>query len=201
MKNLIRIGIPDAAEKMGIRQAAFEGVVGRGQSLRKGLKIGLEDFKATGVETSEPLRALHKVKRSSFPRSRLSQDQAASRKVKGGERTPRTQSESGLAPMEASGDHEVQHKPAFVIESDGDALAQSLQVADKLTPGGLKRRTRRAQQEWTCQPDIFQPLPKNSRPQSFEIYNDVRKLRHDSPSCHACSRRAKWNPEEETTAQ
>jgi hypothetical protein len=72
-------------------------------------------------------------------------------------------------PMQAAGDHQVQHEEQVVLQPEDDALAQPPQGAHSFSVNHPDRRHRGAQQEWVEELDADQALAADQALQAVEI--------------------------------
>ncbi len=74
MKDLIRIGISDAAERAGIGKSALQSVIGQREGRRKTSEAGFENVDTARIERPQVIFAGHHMKGSSFLRSGLGEN-------------------------------------------------------------------------------------------------------------------------------
>lgn len=78
-----------------------------------------------------------------------------------------------LAPVEASGDHEVEDQPQIAFKADGDAFTDAAQAANLFFVCGGERRINGAEKEWARQADALESLAQDTRLQCFDVDGDV----------------------------
>ena len=81
--------------------------------------------------------------------------------------------------MKPSGDHQVDHKPEVIVESDRDAFADAAQFPYRAACGARQRRLGGAQEK-RARPnaDPFERLPYDARFERGEVRGNVGQLRH-----------------------
>ena len=82
MKNFIRIRVPDAAEQMGIRQRSLQRVIFSLERFNKGVEACGHHLEAARIDRRQGCFTLQDVKRSSFLRGGLGQQQRAIVEIK-----------------------------------------------------------------------------------------------------------------------
>ena len=102
----------------------------------------------------------------------------AGREVEGEQ--PVAAGELGLrrTPVQAAGDHEMDHEPETAFETDGDALADAAQSPYGAPFDGGDGRVGGAQHKNTLQAHAFQRSPEDARLERGEIRGDVGQFRH-----------------------
>ncbi len=125
MQDLVRIGVADAAEDMWIGQGALQGVVADGQAARELVERRRHYVHSARIESCEPRLALGHVQGRALLRSGFGQGQAAVVEKECRESPAAIGLLRPIEPVQPPGDHQVQHQPDVVIESDGDALAHA----------------------------------------------------------------------------
>jgi hypothetical protein len=113
---------------MKIGQSALQGVVMLGQHCGEGSQAGMENIYTARVAGSKGSMALDNVERGLLLRSGLGDYETSARKVKGRQIPFAPQIGSRLAPVKSSSDHQVDEEPELILETDGDALADTLQL-------------------------------------------------------------------------
>ena len=89
-------------------------------------------------------------------------------------------------PVQASGDHQVQHEVQIAVEVEHDAFSQSRETDDGFAVDIGKRGNRGPQQEGIEDTDRRQPLTAQQAFEAFDVDRDVGKLRHASMIRSAC---------------
>ncbi len=110
-ENLIRVGIADAAEQTRIGEGALESMVGGEKRGGKARQIGIENFEPTGIESAKAFFSRDNVEGSALLRASFAPEKRAARKIKCGEMALARKLGGGRAPVQATGDHQVQHQP------------------------------------------------------------------------------------------
>ena len=96
----------------------------------------------------------------------------------GGEATRARHFHSMFSPMQAAGDHQMQNEPKIAIEADGDAFADSAQLADAFAFGGANGWIDGTKEEWTRDADLFERLAEDAFFERFDVDDDVGELGH-----------------------
>ena len=81
-------------------------------------------------------------------------------------------------PVQPSRNHQVQHQPEIAFESEGNALADTSQLAHLLALHRRNRRLRRTQQKSARHPHLLQRLANNALLERSHIRGDVGQFRH-----------------------
>src|SRR5260370_20307320 len=179
-ENLVGVGVADAAEQSRIGARALQCVVGGRQRLAELMEIGVEHFQSARSQRIQPCIAGYDIQRRASFRSRFRQQQTAVREIEGRKTARPRHFDTTGAPVQPPGDHEVQHQPQIVFESDGYPLADSAQLADLPPFHALKRRIHAAKQERTRQANMLERLRENALLERFDIDDDVGQLRHSN---------------------
>ena len=82
----------------------------------------------------------------------------------------------GGLPMQAAGDHQVEHEPEVAFETDRDPLSHPPQLAHGSSRGFRERRRRGSKKKRAGQPDALERLSDNARFERRDVGRDVRKL-------------------------
>ena len=188
MQNLVGVGIADSAEQVRIGKRALQRVVLRGQPRRERFEAGLEHLEPARVQRLKTVFPFHHVEGRPLPRPGFGQHQTAAGEVErrqippwrqpDGTRAASRCARARLAPVKPSGDHQVQHQPAVILESDSDALSEAPQALDGLPFQLLNGRRHGAEQERAREAHPLEPPPDDARLQGLKVDNDVRELRH-----------------------
>lgn len=80
--------------------------------------------------------------------------------------------------MQASGNHQVEHKPDIVFHPDGNAFPDTLQISDALTFNTRERRLCGSQKKRAEDTHTFEFFPNNSRFDRDPVRTDVGQFRH-----------------------
>ena len=81
--------------------------------------------------------------------------------------------------MEPPGNHQVQHQPQLLINSNRDSLADATESPNRAPFNCTQRRIYRTQQEHGSQPDALQRLTHDPRFKGSDVCRDIRQFRHD----------------------
>src|SRR5271165_1138058 len=125
MQDLIGISIPDATQQPRIGESPLECAVLRRQRGEKRLEIAGEDLDASRIDRAEPLLPAENVQRCPPLRPRLREHKRAIGEIEGCQALASRQLCAGSSPMQPPGNHQVKYQPEIVLQSDGDALADS----------------------------------------------------------------------------
>jgi len=131
VQDLVRVGISDATEELGVGERALERVPIRFQSRGKVFEPGLEDL--------EPARSMAASAASPRPDGsrhaacpRLREQQRCVVELEHGERYAPRGFRATCQPAQPPGDHKVQHEEQPAFELEDDALADSAKAQDLL---------------------------------------------------------------------
>ena len=75
--------------------------------------------------------------------------------------------------MKAARNHQMQHQPKIIFQTDADPLSHPAQLHDSFAFRRRHRRIRRPQQKWTGYPHVFQCLPEDAFLERFNVDDDV----------------------------
>src|SRR5205807_9595903 len=83
-----------------------------------------------------------------------------------------------FAPVQTSGDHQMNHQPQVVLQADGNPFADPAQRRDLEIPRVIKGRRDRPEKEWV--PDFYvdQLVAQDALLEGFEVKGDVRQFGH-----------------------
>ena len=81
-------------------------------------------------------------------------------------------------PVQAAGNHQVQHQPEVAIHADGDALADAAQFADGAAFAVRERRFDGAQQKRAREPHALERLADDARFERADVGGDIRQFWH-----------------------
>ena len=163
MKNLIGVGVADAAEQMRIGQRALQRVT---LLLKGGCEcrgIACRHFEPARVERRQRGFSLHDVQRRALLRRRFSQKQSAMREVE--PRKPDSPRDGGaaFAPLEPAGDHQVKHEEQLSLELPDDALADTSESGYDPSFSQVERRLDRSKQKGSSQPYALERMTRDAR--------------------------------------
>ena len=83
--------------------------------------------------------------------------------------------------MKPSRDHQMQHQPKIIFQTDADPLSHPAQLFDNFAFHAGNRRLRSPKQKRAGNTDVFERLPEDAPLESFDIYDDVGQFRHRTP--------------------
>ena len=174
MEDLVRVGVPDAAENAGIGQGALQRVVVAEEPFGECREARVEHLDAARVVALQLVGAAHDVDRGLASRACLGQDQRAVRKVERRKTDLAGNRRATFAPAQPSSDHQVEHEEQLVAETENEAFSQSVQVGDRppLESGG--RRVDGADDERVAEADALERAIANARTERLQIELDVR---------------------------
>ena len=154
MQDLVRIRVADPAEHVRIGQSALQRMIPDGQAAREFFERCGHDIDSAGIECGQPRLARSHMQRRALLRSGLGQREAAVVEQERGQGAAAVGLLGFLAPVQASGDHQVQHQPDVVIEADRDAFADAPErsnlVPHARVTGGSMVRSRKGPAIWAC---------------------------------------------------
>lgn len=81
--------------------------------------------------------------------------------------------------METTGDHQMQHQPELVLETEGDPLPHAAYFPSRFAKSRLQGRGRRANEEGPADLNSVQTSPDDALAQSFHVNGDIGELGHD----------------------
>jgi len=102
------------------------------------------------------------------------------RKIQRCERALGSELHSRLAPVQAPGNHQVQHQLEILLHAEGDALADAPKPLHGLALHSLEGRLGGAQKEGARDADTFERLVEDAPLEGFNVNDDVGKFRHGS---------------------
>jgi len=177
-ENFVGVSVADAGEEARIGERAFESVIGGGEASGELCERGVEDFEATGVESSESGFALDDVKRSTFFGAGFGPEQGAVGEVESGEAARGRDFDAAGFPVEAAGDHEMQDEPEIAFEADADAFAEAAELEDFFAERVRERRSGGAEEKRTGDAEVLEGFIEDALVESIEVDGDVRQFRH-----------------------
>jgi hypothetical protein len=126
------------------------------------------------------------MQRGAFLAAGLGESERAGIEVERGEDAFAAGSGVPLAPVQASGDHQVKDKPKIVVEADGDALPDAAESGYGVAEGRVERRVCCSQQEGACDLDPLEDPSENTALERFYVHDDVGEFGHsDLPGSRA----------------
>lgn len=152
----------------------FEGVILGQQLLAKRLQVRVENLHTARIQRAQRRLALHEVQGGAALGAGLGERQRAILELEKGERVARFLA----GPVQASGDHEVQHEMQVAFQAEHNTLADARDIDDfpaMCVPDG---RHRRPQKKGVEQPDGRQAIAPEQPLQVLDVDRDVGKLGH-----------------------
>ena len=183
VENLVRVRVPDSADDAGIRQRPLQSPVFTDQRRAEAGQIGRENIDASRVHGEQAGLARHHVERCPPLAAGLCERERSRREIESRQILAPPEGRVGRPPMQAAGDHQVQHQPEVAIQADGDALSHSPQFANGSSRGFRERRRRGSKKKRAGQPDAFKRQPHHARFERCNVSRDVRQFGHTSPAC------------------
>ncbi len=165
-------------KRRGSVSARFSVWLSRRRAAANWSEARVHDLEPAGILLPERGAAAQQEEAGALLLAGLRQQQRAAVEAEGGEGVAAAGPCSGGLPVQAPGDHEVQHQEQLVLEGDHDALAEALQADHRPPLGCLQRRVHRAQQGDAAQLDGLETPARDSRLEGLQIDRDVGKLRH-----------------------
>ena len=163
---------------MRIGQRAFECVI---LAAKRGFKCFWthgEHIEPAGIVLGESGGSFDEVEGRAAFAARFGEDQRAVREIERRQIELAGQACPARLPVQAAGDHQVDHKPQLVLEADRDPFAQAAQLANFLAGDRFKRRLERAKHKGTVDPHSFEFLPDDSSFKCLDIDRDVGQFGH-----------------------
>src|SRR5256885_8923736 len=109
MKDLIRVGVPDAAEQARIGKRSLESVILLNQALGELGSSSVQNFEAAPLELFQRFRAAHQPQRCSPLGACLGQNEGAVWEIERGETDFAWNLAAARHPAQAPGDHQMDH--------------------------------------------------------------------------------------------
>src|SRR5690606_27423731 len=141
------------------------------------IEIGLVELETAAVVRRDRRRAALDVKRRALLRARLRDEQLAGLEADAKCSLTRGRSGRRLPPLQAPGDHQVQHERELLLELNHDALAEPRYAFDAKPDDRVDRRLGRAQQERARQPDVRDAAAEDALAKRLDIDRDVGQPR------------------------
>src|SRR5207245_1652566 len=133
MQDFVGIRVADPVEQMRIGEGALERMRFTSQGGAELSWRRAEHVEASRVVRGKPLDAAQQVQRCAVLRPRFRQEQAPARKIPGGEAGTAGNPHAGRLPVESARDHQMENGEQVVLESEDDALAETLDLEDHPT--------------------------------------------------------------------
>ena len=109
MQDLVRVGVADAAQQVGIGQGALQGVALGGERLPEGCQISVHHLQAAGIVDGERRLPLDQMEGGPLLPAGLVEQQGAGGEVEGGEADLPRDLGAARSPVQAARDHQVEH--------------------------------------------------------------------------------------------
>src|SRR5438067_1171626 len=183
MEDFVRVGIADAAEEMRISQRPLECVVVSCEGRREFRERATEYFNTPGIDVFERVEALQQMKRRALARAGFGQEERSVWKINRREIVlpARFYFRDCRQPMQAAGDHQMEHQPELIVELKGNALSDAPQCSHLFSFQNRDWRLRRPQDKWVSNTNRQQRLANGPFFEGFDVQGDVGKFRHGSP--------------------
>ena len=131
-----------------------------------------------GSSSSAARLAGHQVQRGALLRSSFGQREGAGIEIESGKRPAAIRDLPAVAPVQTAGNHQVQDQPEVVVESNGDAFADSPQPGHLAAKRRFERGIGGAEQKRSADQDVVERFPANALIERFDIDDDIRQLWH-----------------------
>src|SRR5579884_3219277 len=118
------------------------------------------------------------MKRRAPLRSGLCQRQRAFRKIERSQVPAAGEADLRRAPVQPSGDHQMNHQPEISLQTDRDPFADVAQAAYNPAIDAGERRLRCSQKERAGEAHSLERLTDGARLERADVGEDVRELRH-----------------------
>ena len=178
MKNLIGVGVADAAEQPRVGESTLHGVVLPDQSSVERLQRRVQHVEPARVMISEAFFTAHQEQRSPFPGTCLGEQEGACRKIERGKAGLFRDLVAGLLPAEPPRDHQVHHEKELVIETEYDAFADAAKGVHYPSFNGSNRRVDGAEDERAGDPHVLHGRTRDMTFERFDVHRDVGKFGH-----------------------
>ncbi len=177
VQDLVRVGVADPAQDRGIGEEPLEGVVLAEQRGAETPRDRLEHLDPAGVVLAQRGLALDEMDGRPPPGPGLGHDEGAGREVERGEPDLAGRLRPRALPVQAAGDHEMQHQEEIARQLDDDPLAESREAGHRPACGRRKRRFDRAEREGTRQADAEKLRAADAGVERLDVDGDVGQLR------------------------
>ena len=171
---------PTPLTMRGIRQCPLQSPVLTAQRGAEAGQIGRESVYASRVHGEQAGPARHHVERCPPLGAGLRERERSRREIESRQVLAPLEGRVGRLPMQAAGDHQVQHQPEVAIQADGDALSHSPQFAHGSSRGFREGGRGGSKKKRAGQPDAFERQAHHARFQRCDVSRDVRQFGHTS---------------------
>ncbi len=179
MQDFVRIRIADAAEEMRISQRPFQRMVLLRECGAECVTSGGHHVNTAGIEfcnAASPSITCNEARLLAPASVRVSD---AGIEIQSGQGAAAIGEFALLAPVQPSGNHQMKDQPYVVVETNGDALADSPQTRSLCVPqlhrsAGVAVRSRNGPAIWTRS----STCPTDALVERFDVNGDVRQFRH-----------------------
>ena len=130
VQDLVGVGVADAGENVRVGERALERVALGGERGVELPRRRLERFQPARIVGGEGVGVGDRMERGALLGSRLGEHQAAPREVEGEQRVAAADRGPGRAPVEATGDHQVEDQERPPLEREDDPFAQPRETDD-----------------------------------------------------------------------
>src|SRR5215470_17247999 len=152
MKNLVGVGVANAAEQMRIGQRTLERVIASAERLRKGHEIGIHHLEPARLVLRKGGFSLDDIQRRLPLGTRLSEDQGSILEIECEEADFAGDCGAGRLPSKAPRDHQVEYEKELTIGFNDHTFAQPPQSDHLATFNSGQRRIYGTQQKWVGEP-------------------------------------------------
>lgn len=174
MEDLVRVRVPDAAERARVGERALERVILALQRGGEGVAVDLEGLEAAGGERLQTGLADNEVECGAALGAGFGEPEEAGIEGEHCEQIATAELGRGGVPMQPAGDHQMEDEPEVAVETDRDALAEAVDVSHHTTLTGGNRRVGGTHQEQRANRDTLERMAEDARTQRFDIDGDVR---------------------------
>src|SRR5258707_1357935 len=129
IQDLVRIGIADAADDAWIGKSPLERAVFGCKGGAKRIEIAREDIDSSGIDGTQTLFARDDIQRCSVLCTGFGKHERTAGKIESRQTPAARELRSWDLPVQAAGNHQVQHQPEIAFYSNRDSLADSPQFA------------------------------------------------------------------------
>src|SRR5438445_10844448 len=127
VQDFVGIGVADAAADAGMGEGALERPVFGGERLLKGLEVAGKDFDSAWIDGTKALFARDEMQRSAVFGAGFSKDQRAAGEIESRQAAAAGKLRAWIFPVQAPGNHQMQHEPKIAFDANRDALTDSPQ--------------------------------------------------------------------------
>jgi hypothetical protein len=178
MEDFVGVRVADAGETGRIGEGTLECVVLPPEHESEAGEVGFQHLEPAPAERRKGSFTLDHVKRGPPLRSCLRQQQRPDREVKCGEAHSPRHGDPHPAPVQPTGNHEVEHQEKLPLEAHHDPLAEPPHLHHPSSLGFNQARRHRTQEERARQSDTGQLPAADERRQALDVDDDIGELRH-----------------------